>query len=289
MPEQTSSEHESHPLAPLIERALNGFVAPLLKSVLAPVKRALDANPELPVNLAIGWDALERFKATPDYHEPIAVIRHRWDEHPLGYLHRGLPGRAGLEFFLTVKERDEEAVLDALEPVLRSSELLASVRGAIEAAPLHDGSARQQVAAGLGHVQGAEWALAWPLLIVPVEGAFRATARSRNIVDDAQRLPSKDGGRHRAKVEDLFELLGLEEAFQVFLRRRVYGRIANPHRHGTPRGGHRRQSLFLMIALIGWLDAVAQAQLAPEFFTRFGRELERRQMTSLQGRLRGAA
>jgi len=289
IPEHMPSDHESYPLTPLVGRALSEFVAPLLRSFLAPIKRVIDANPELPLNLAIGWDAHERFKATPEYHEPIALIRHRWEQHPLGHLHRSLPGRAALEFFLTVKEGAEEGVLDALEPVLRSSELLTSVREAIEAAPVHDGSARQQLAAGLGHVERAYWALAWPLLIIPVEGAFRATARSLGIVDDAQRLTSEDGRRRRAKVEELFELLGLEEAFQVFLRHRVYGRIANPHRHGTPRGGHRRQSLFLVIALIGWLDAFGRTSLATKLFADFGRELERRQMTTLEGRLRGAA
>jgi hypothetical protein len=44
-----------------------------------------------------------------------------------------------------------------------------------------------------------------------------------------------------------------------------------------------------MIALIGWLDAFAQVQLATELVTGFGRELERRQMTAVRGRLRGAA
>lgn len=254
-----------------------------------PIKRVIDANPELPLNLAIGLDAHERFKATSDYHEPIARIQHRWDGHPLGYLHRGLQGRAALEFVLTVKERNDEGALDVLEPVLRAPELLAAVLEAVDTAPVHDASAQQQLAAGLDHVERAEWVLAWPLLIVPVEGAFRATARSLRVVDDGQRLPTDDGGRRRANVEDLFELLGLEESFRVFLRRRVYGSIANPHRHGTPQGGHRRQSLFLVVALIGWLDAFAASRLAMELFTSLGRELERRQIDALQRRLREAA
>lgn len=256
---------------------------------MTPVKRVLDAHPDLPLNIAIAWDAHERFKATPDYHEPVALIQHRWYEHPLAYLHRGLRGRAALEFFLSVKERDEEGVLDALEPVLRAPELLSSMRAAIDRAPVHDGSARRQLAEGLRHVEAADWPLAWPLLIIPVEGAFRATARSLGVVDNADRLASSDGRRRRSKVEDLFELLGLDETFQIFLRRRVYGRIANPHRHGTPQGGHRRQSLFLVVALIGWLDAFAQTQLATELFTSLGRELERRQLAGLQSRVRGAA
>ncbi len=287
MPEKDLDQ--PNPLAPLVERAVAEVVVPLLRSFLAPMKRAVDANPELPLNIAIGWDAYERFKGTADYHESIGLIRHRWEQHPLGYLHRGLSGRAAVEFFLTVKERDEEGVLDALEPVLRSSQFLATVREAIEKAPVHDGHARQQLAAGINYVERGEWALAWPLLIVPVEGAFRASARSSGVVDDAQRLRSKEGVRRRAKVEDLFELLGLEKAFQVFLQRRVYGRIANPHRHGTPRGGHRRQSLFLVVALIGWLEAFAQPELVTQLFTRLGRELERRQLTTLQDRFQPVA
>lgn len=288
MTEQDPRDAASHRLAPLVARALDDVVG-LAKTVLMPLKRAIDANPELPLNLAIGWDALERLKATADYREPIAMIQHRWDGHPLGYLHRGLRGRAALEFFLTIKERDDEGALDALEPVLRAPELLAAVRETIDTAPVHDASAKQQLTAGLGHVERAEWALAWPLLIIPVEGVFRASARALRLVDDGQRLPTDDGRRRRAKVEDLFELLDLEESFRVFLRRRVYGSIANPHRHGTPQGGHRRQSLFLVVALIGWLDAFAHSRLAAELFPSLGRELERQQIDALQRRLRNAA
>jgi hypothetical protein len=288
MTEHASRNAAFHPLAPLVARALDDVVK-LARAVVTPLKRANDVNPEIPLNLAIGWDALERLKATPDYREPIATVRHRWDGHPLGYLHRGLRGRAALEFFLTVKERDDEGVLNALEPVLRGPELLAAVREAVDTAPVHDASSKQQLAAGLGHLERAEWALAWPLLIIPVEGAFRASARALRLVDDGQRLATEDGQRRRAQIEELFELLGLEESFRVFLRRRVYGSIANPHRHGTPQGGHRRQSLFLMVALIGWLDAFAQSRLAAELFTGLGRELERRQIGALQRRLRDAA
>ncbi len=56
-----------------------------MRTVVTPLRRAIDANPELLLNLAIGWDALERFKATPDYREPVARVRHRWGGHPLGY------------------------------------------------------------------------------------------------------------------------------------------------------------------------------------------------------------
>lgn len=56
MTEQDPRYAASHRLAPLVARALDDVVG-LGKTVLTPLKRAIDANPELPLNLAIGWDA----------------------------------------------------------------------------------------------------------------------------------------------------------------------------------------------------------------------------------------
>ena len=49
------------------------------------------------------------------------------------------------------------------------------------------------------------------------------------------------------------ELLGLERAFQTFMVRSVFGTTGNPFRHGSASDGERRQVLFGVAALSGWL------------------------------------
>jgi hypothetical protein len=67
--------------------------------------------------------------------------------------------------------------------------------------------------------------------------------------------------------------LGLERAFQTFMVRAVFGTAGNPFRHGSSNDGERRQVLFGVAALAGWLEEFANVPAWEVLAVRFEREL----------------
>ena len=66
----------------------------------------------------------------------------------------------------------------------------------------------------------------------------------------------------------LFKHLPAADDFVSFLKRQVFGTTGNPFRHGDADDGERRQALFAIAALAGWLEEFADAPVRYELGAR---------------------
>ena len=66
---------------------------------------------------------------------------------------------------------------------------------------------------------------------------------------------------------------GLEPEFQTFMVRAVFGTVGNHYRHGGAISGERRQVLFGVAALAGWLQEFANVSALDVLSARMARAL----------------
>ena len=70
--------------------------------------------------------------------------------------------------------------------------------------------------------------------------------------DAAADLPRQ--AHEACELRDPVRHLLLEEDFETFLLRELFGTAGHPYRHGGGTGGQRRLVLFGIAALAGWLE-----------------------------------
>jgi hypothetical protein len=195
----------------------------------------------------------------------LAELERRFGESEWAYLIERLDFVNGVAMMLALSEPGSEgtrdAAVDFLEQALSEPQFIAATTQRLPDAPLSPPQ-RQQLTAGLGHVERREYELAVPLMIVALEGAFAEEAERRDLVRRVKtklRFTEASGKTgYVGGAEEIFKVLGLDEDLLSFLHRQVYGGHGNAFRHGVARSGFRQKALTLTIALVALLDIVEE-------------------------------
>jgi hypothetical protein len=203
--------------------------------------------------------------------EEVGRVMNRWEQRALWFLLSQL-GPYTLRHPSGLSETQVEgAVLDALEAVVVDGEFVPAVRAAVRFAPHLGRSQRRHLDHMLQHAADGDYIDASAPLYFGLEGAFWEAALARAVITpERTRLdnPNKPVG-----FETMVKQLGLERAFQTFMVQAVFGTAGTPFRHGSADGGERRQVLFGVAALVGWLEEFANVPALEVLAVRFGREL----------------
>jgi hypothetical protein len=90
-----------------------------------------------------------------------------------------------------------------------------------------------------------------------LEGAFGQIGYAKSLITLDRRRT--DNPKVKMKFETLVKQLGLQREFELFVVTTVFGEAGDPYRHGhgDPEAGVRRQVLFGIAALAGWLQEFA--------------------------------
>jgi hypothetical protein len=120
---------------------------------------------------------------------------------------------------------------------------------------------------GLKHAAEGEWLDACPPLLHGLEGALWSVARAEGVINHQQALITRPTKSVRS-VEGLFKYLSAAPAYLTFLRRQVFGTTGDPFRHGDADEGQRRQVLFGIAALVGWLEEFGDMPATRELAVR---------------------
>jgi hypothetical protein len=179
----------------------------------------------------------------------------RWEQHALWLLLDTLP--LGLLYRFAHMERAEveEALIGALERVVRGGIYVEALTQALDTAPYITTEQRGDLQHGLEHAAAGEFDRAVPPLMVGLEGALCSVARAHTLIDAQRRLVEKPDKGPVHRVELVVRRLPADEEYARFVCARVFGNVGNPVRHGEESGSRRRHALFVVVAIAGWLDA----------------------------------
>lgn len=187
-------------------------------------------------------------------YEAVAVVAGEWEESALWFVLSDLPLRRLLLLKGLDRAQVEEAVLDALEAVVTDGRLVAALREVLAEAPLLSDLQRECLLDGLEHAQRGEHLRAVVPLTCGLDGALTSAARDRSLIDAERRLLS-DPRKKAHGPNTVVRELGLDSEFERHLHRHVFAPKGHSFRHVDADGGERRQALFAIVALCGWLDA----------------------------------
>lgn len=189
-------------------------------------------------------------------HAALNRFSRRWEHSAEWFVLSLLSLRSSRNLFPLSTDELEAAILDALESAARDESFVRELQDAVERCALLERPQRHHIVHGLDHARRGEWLDACLPLLNGLEGAFWAAARAHNIIDHARyRLDQPKDRVHG--VEKLFKFLPVAPQYVTFLRHRVFGGAGDPFRHGDATEGERRQALFAIAALAGWLDEFA--------------------------------
>ena len=106
-----------------------------------------------------------------------------------------------------------------------------------------------------------------------LEGAFGEVGAAKSIIT-ADRM-WKDKPTKKMSFETMVKKLGLTQVFELFVVSAVFGEAGDPYRygHGDPEEGVRRQVLFGIAALAGWLQEFAGVPARDVLVARMARSL----------------
>jgi hypothetical protein len=176
----------------------------------------------------------------------MAEMARLWGEDPLWFLISYLNPRKLPALLERNREEVYEAVLDGLEEVVRDAGLTEQLLAACDEIGFLTPEQREWLRHGLGHAREGDWLQAMPPLTWGFEGAIFSGAVA------AKAIPTREGKKLGA--ETVIKAMQLEEEFEVFAIRLVFGGHGNAFRHGRPENEARDQALLQIVALVGWVD-----------------------------------
>lgn len=188
--------------------------------------------------------------------EDEAEVLRRWESSALWFLLSLMSVRAVRPLLDMDGDALETTVLDALEGAVRDAGFGQELVAAVSRCETLTTSQRHHLLHGLDHARRGEWLDASPPLLDGLEGAFWSAAREQNVINSDRYLVEQPTKLIKG-VDALFKRLPLPGEYATFLRRRVFGTTGNAFRHGDAEGGERRQVLFGVAALAGWLEEFA--------------------------------
>lgn len=138
--------------------------------------------------------------------------------------------------------------------------LLSAVREGLDATPLPT-VRRDQLIAGVDHVEAGQDHLAVPLLISAIEGLFWKEAEDAGLIRRTGQgkwltTPGESGTVDEiGSIKPLMRVLGdqVDDAFRDYVILVVYDTAGQAFRHGNADDGWQLRACFLMTVLVGWL------------------------------------
>jgi hypothetical protein len=209
-----------------------------------------------PINLLslVPSEALER---TRELYEALDRVEGRWADDALWFLFSRLTHKSMFLFDrLNRREQVEAATLDALERVLREGTFIKLLCEAVEIAPYMSDYQREILTHALDHVRKGDYRLAISHLLDGLEGAIVRAAMARSIIDEDRWLIGKprEKRNRRHGVDAIVKEMSLDQEYERFLHRGVFGKRGNAARHGNVESDERRRALLLVVAIAGWTD-----------------------------------
>lgn len=176
-----------------------------------------------------------------------------------------------------MERADVEAVLlDALEVVVTTGTFTAALIATVEKVPSYvTADQRDDLLHGLEHAQAGEFSRAALHLTAGLEGALWSAGRELEVIDGDRRLLDKPERGRIHRVELVVRKLPAVQEFRSFVCGRVFGDLGNPVRHGE-QSDRRRQSLFAIVAIAGWIEAFMKVRAADALGTLLSDELASR-------------
>lgn len=266
-----------------IAQTVSKLVGPSTRASLASISSQIESlvprhgrvSFELPTKRLV--DAARLFVQTPEQAKAeaeVSAFLRRWEHSAYWFLLQGLGMRSASRLARADASELEEALLDGLERMVREGTVTRAVSAAVGRTALLAEPQREVLAHGLELAQQGTWAPACALLSDGLEGALWAAARAEEIID-AERRWLAGSGKQVSSVDALFTHLPLPRPLTTFLRRKVFGSTGNPYRHGDAASGHRRQALYQVAALIGWLEEFTDEGIGPPLGSGLGAQLAR--------------
>jgi len=221
-------------------------------------------------------DAFEGYRRSvgrfAEFQHELSLFIARWEANALWFLMSSLGIGVSRVLSDLPAEEAEEAVLDALDEVVRDGKFTQALGEVIaDHAPHLTPVQRHHLKTFLRHAGEGDWLTAVPPMMVGLEGAFHSAARDRKLITARGTYV----GRPNKKVggpDAVIKLLPVDDDYEVFMIRRLFGGTGNPHRHGTAEDGERQQVLMGVIGLAGWVDEFMRLKATQVL----AREMERR-------------
>jgi hypothetical protein len=233
--------------------ALGGLSGPVgVASLVARMTRPAFSFPDFGGQFRRFLEPLGEWRETL---EEAGSFARQWQQTALWFLLSGLGFSVSRRLGSLDKAEVEAVVVDALESAIADGEFVPALRQAVAEAPHLTETQRIHLDHTLEHAAEGRYVHASAPLYVGLEGAFWEVAYVRAVVTlERKRLdnPNKDVG-----FETMVKALGLEQEFATFMVRALYGTTGNPYRHGGATTDERRQVLFGVAALCGWLQQFA--------------------------------
>lgn len=203
----------------------------------------------------------------------VERIAKRWETSALWFL-LSILSVGQLVTLASLEPADVEAVLlNALEIVVTSGAFTATLIATIKQAPSYvTADQRNDLLHGLEHAQGGEFSRAALPLTAGLEGALWSAGRELDVIDADRRLLDKPDKGEIHRVELLVRKLPTVQEFRTFVCGRVFGNVGNPMRHGE-QSDRRRQSLFTIVAIAGWIEAFMKVRATDALGTQLSEEL----------------
>lgn len=195
--------------------------------------------------------------------ESLDRIEKAWADDALWFLLSRLSGESAFMFQHLDQSQVEWAVLDALEDVFRKSKFIETLCSVVSLAPYMDFYHREIITHALEHVGKGEYTLATSRLTAGLEGSIKRAAIELSILGDDRWLVGEKNksrkDRHHS-ADAIIKQLQLDDEFERFLHRAVFGKRGNPVRHGEKPTNARRRALLGVVGIAGWLDVCLQTR-----------------------------
>jgi hypothetical protein len=175
-----------------------------------------------------------------------------------------VPNRDGAAAFMVHLDLDvEDPDLSGIDALLERDALTA-MKNALDIADAAE-PARDHLNHALDHLGSGGLRLAWPPLVIGVEGLFWAEAEEGGFLDDRGRFTDKASRTGKpTNAIDIIQALPINKRVQRFLSRFAFGDSANAFRHGRLHGiGERQQCLIWLLALVVWFDGQGWRKFTP--------------------------
>ncbi len=172
-----------------------------------------------------------------------------WAGRAIWFVIQGLPASAARILLPHDEDRVRQAVIDGLEQVVDSTDVLADISAALRQFDFIEEQQMEWLQEGLRDVAEKKWGAASLPLTVAFEGVvFNGAIEAEEWIEE--------GGKEAA-MEKLLKAIELDPDLRNFIIRLLYGGRGNSFRHGRPKYPAREQSLLLLIAIAGWIDMMA--------------------------------
>jgi hypothetical protein len=224
-------------------------------------------------------DFIDPLREARELFEEVGRFMSRWEQQALWFLFAHLGLRAWRRLANLGRAEVEEVVLHALEVVVTDGEVVPALRAAVGKARYLSPFQRTLLDNMLEQAAEGAYIKASGSMYPGLEGAFTEIGCARTVITPERRWthpPHKP-----VSFDAMVKRLKLQhEGFELFVVTAVFGKAGDAYRHGygDATTGVRRQVLFGIDALAGWLQEFTSV----EALDALGARLERALPTAIE-------